>query len=205
MGFNILDKENNHIGWTATKFDNDSGLIFVSEDEPLPTTDVATLKINKISAIKLDAAQMITDTDWRLQRATEREQIGVAIKNIETVADVLSEREAIRAASNRAETEINRLRSVKSINNFTWQVEPSDYPPTPPLTHLQFLRRFTSNERAAINTAAKENASVNDYMSMLQMAKFISTKDTDVILGVNMLEQNKIIGKGRAGQILVGL
>lgn len=205
MGFNILDKENNHIGWTATKFDNDSGLIFVSEDEPLPTTDVATLKINKISAIKLDVAQMITDTDWRLQRAQEREQIGVAIKNIETVADVLSEREAIRAASNRAETEINRLRSVKSINNFTWQVEPSDYPPTAALTHLQFLRRFTSDERAAINTAAKENASVNDYMSMLQMAKFISTKDTDLILAVNMLEQNKIIGKGRAGQILVGL
>lgn len=205
MGFNILDKDNNHIGWAASEFDNDSGLIFAPDDEPLPTTDVATLKINKISAIKLDAAQMIADTDWRLQRATEREQIGVAIKNIETVADVLSEREAIRAASNRAETEINRLRSVKSINNFTWQVEPSDYPPTAALTHLQFLRRFTSNERAAINTAAKENASVNDYMSMLQMAKFISTKDTDVILGVNMLEQNKIIGKGRAGQILVGL
>lgn len=205
MGFNILDKDGDHIGWSANEFDNGGDLQFIDDSKPLPTTDVATLKINKISAIKLDAAQMIADTDWRLQRATEREQIGVAIKNIETVADVLSEREAIRAASNRAETEINRLRSAKSINNFTWQVEPSDYPPTAALTHLQFLRRFTSDERAAINTAVKENASVNDYMSMLQMAKFISTKDTDVILGVNMLEQNKIIGKGRAGQILVGL
>lgn len=204
MGFNILDKDNNHIGWTLSKYD-DANVTFIDDSKPLPATDVAALKINKISAIKLDAAQMITDTDWRLQRATEREQIGVAIKNIETVADVLSEREAIRAASNRAEMEINRLRSAKSINNFTWQVEPSDYPPTAALTHLQFLRRFTSDERAAINTAAKENASVNDYMSMLQMAKFISTKDADVILGVNMLEQNKIIGKGRAGQILVGL
>lgn len=204
MGFNILDKDNNHIGWTLSKYD-DTNVTFVDDSKPLPAIDVAALKINKISAIKLDAAQMITDTDWRLQRATEREQIGVAIKNIETVADVLSEREAIRAASNRAEMEINRLRSAKSINNFTWQVEPSDYPPTAALTHLQFLRRFTSDERAAINTAAKENASVNDYMSMLQMAKFISTKDADVILGVNMLEQNKIIGKGRAGQILVGL
>ena len=54
MGFNILDKDNNHVGWTATKFDNDSGLTFISDDSPLPdtTVDLKSLKNAKINAIK---------------------------------------------------------------------------------------------------------------------------------------------------------
>lgn len=199
MGFNILSQDGQHVGWTLNKY-NSADVTFIDDSEPLPTADISALKSDKIAQIKIDAAQMISDTDWRLQRAQEREQIGVA--DGESVSEVLAEREAIRAASNRAETEVNRLRSAKSIKNYTWQVEPSDYPTGTALTHLQFLRRFTVQERFAINTAAKDNASVNDYMLMLQIAKFINVKDKDVIIGVNMLEKNKILSTGRAVEIL---
>lgn len=204
MGFNILDKNGQHIGWSADVFDNDSQLQFLPDDQPLPAiqTDISALKIIKINDIKQQAASMIDATDWQLQRAQERDALGI---DADTPIAVYTQREAIRRASNRAELEIDILEDAYAISEYQLSVELQDYPAVHVLTHLQFLRRFTVQERANITAASEANAAINDYMSMLNLAKFVNIKDSDVILGVNLLEQATIIGKGRAAQILVGL
>lgn len=201
MGFNILDKDGNQIGWTASEFKNDSELQFIDDTLEI-TPDIDTLKGNKVKAIKQQATQLLAGTEWQLQRATERDSLGVELLESETPKAILSYREAVRHASNRAEIELNKLRSVKTVNAFTWQVEPTDYPSNTALTHLEFLRRFTSDERVTITAASAQNPALADYMKMLDSAKLINLSDVDVSAGVNVLEQAGIITAGRANEIL---
>ena len=201
MGFNILDKDGKQIGWTVSEFENDSDLQFIDDTLEI-APDIDTLKANKITGIKQQATQLLADTEWQLQRANERDNLGMALLESETPKAILSYREAVRRASNRAETELSKLRSIKTINAFTWQVEPSDYPNNKSLTHLEFLRRFTSSERIAITQAGLVNTAIADYIKMLDVAKFINTTDSDVAAGVQSLEAAGVIDAGRAAEIL---
>ena len=201
MGFNILDKDGSRIGWTADEFENDSGLQFIDDMIEI-APDIDTLKTNKVQAIKQQATQLLVDTDWQLQRATERDSLGMALLESETPKAILSYREAVRRASNRAESELSLLDNVADINAFTWQVEPTDYPSNTALTHLEFLRRFTSDERVTITAASAQNPALADYMKMLDSAKLINMDDADVAAGVSTLEQAGIITAGRANEIL---
>lgn len=201
MGFNILDKGGNHIGWTANKFENDSDLQFVDDTLEI-APDIDMIKANKISEIKQQATQLLADTEWQLQRAQERDALGMTLLESETPKAILSYREAVRRASNRAEIELSLLDNVTDINGFTWQVEPSDYPSNKSLTHLEFLRRFTSDERIAITQAGLSNTAIADYIKMLDVAKFINTTDSDVAAGVQSLEAAGVIDAGRAAEIL---
>ena len=81
-----------------------------------PTLDEA--KAAKVVDIKAEAERRITALDWRLQRAQEREQLGVT--GVETVADVLALREQIRQASNAAEVAVMGLNDVHEVQAFTW-------------------------------------------------------------------------------------
>lgn len=199
MGFNII-KDGQVIGWTASQYVDDS-VTFIDDTLDIEQ-DIDTLKANKVGAIKQQAAQMIANTDWRLQRANERDSLGMALLESETPKAILSYREAVRRASNRAETELNKLRAVNTINAYTWQVEPSDYPSNKSLTHLEFLRRFTLDERIAITQAGLSNTAIADYIKMLDVAKFINTTDSDVAAGVQALEAAGAIDVGRAAEIL---
>ena len=201
MGFNILDKDGKQIGWTASEFDNDSELQFIDDTLEI-APDIDTLKSNKVDGIKQQASKLLADTDWQLQRAQERDALGMTLLESETPKSILSYREAVRRASNRAETELSKLRSTKTINAFMWQVEPSDYPSNKSLTHLEFLRRFTSEERIAITQAGLSNTAIADYIKMLDVAKFINTTDSDVAAGVQSLEAAGVIDVGRAAEIL---
>ena len=201
MGFNILDKDGKQIGWTASEFENGSDLQFIDDTLEI-APDIDALKTNKVEAIKQQASQLLADTEWQLQRAQERDRLGVALLESETPRAILSYREAVRRASNRAETELNKLRAVNTVNDFTWQVEPTDYPNNKSLTHLEFLRRFTSDERIAITQAGLSNTAIADYIKMLDVAKSINTTDSDVAAGVQSLEAAGVIGVGRAAEIL---
>ncbi len=89
------------------------------EPEPIPkpiTLDEA--KAAKVVEIKAEAERRITELDWRLQRAQERELLGET--GFETVADVLTLREQIRQASNAAELAVATLASVEDVQAFTW-------------------------------------------------------------------------------------
>ena len=72
------------------------------------------------------------------------------------------------------------------------------------LTKLQYLRRFTSDERVAIRQAAKTEPVLEDYLSMLELADEIDTADVDTVAAVNMLEQSGLLSAGRVSEILGG-
>lgn len=72
------------------------------------------------------------------------------------------------------------------------------------LTKLEYLRRFTTEERVAIRAAAKVNPVLDDYLYMLELSEEIDLADVDIISAVNMLEQADLIAAGRAQEILNG-
>lgn len=70
------------------------------------------------------------------------------------------------------------------------------------LSKLEYLRRFTSEERVTIRQAAKVTPVLEDYLSLLELADEINTGDADTIAAVNMLEQAGLIAQGRAAEVL---
>lgn len=78
--------------------------------------------------------------------------------------------------------------------------------PTGPrtMTKLEYLRRFTVEERVAIRAAAEQNAVLADYLALMELAQEINTGDPDTIAAVQMLEQAGLIATGRAQEILNG-
>ena len=83
-----------------------------------------------------------------------------------------------------------------------------DAPVTAPanrtLTKLEYLRRFTVDERVAIRAAAAQNPVLADYLQLMELAQEINTADADTISAVTMLEQSGLIAAGRAQEILNG-
>ena len=89
------------------------------EPEPIPqpiTLDEA--KAAKVVEIKAEAGRRITALDWRLQRATEEELLGIV--GTETKQAVLLARQAIREASTAAEADMLKLTTVEAVVNFSW-------------------------------------------------------------------------------------
>lgn len=72
------------------------------------------------------------------------------------------------------------------------------------LTKLEYLRRFTVEERVAIRAAAEQNPVLADYLQLMELAQEINTGDADTIAAVTMLEQAGLIAAGRAQEILNG-
>ena len=80
-------------------------------------------------------------------------------------------------------------------------------PPTPetprePISKIEYLRRFTQDERVGIRLAAASNHIVNDYVELLNATTTLHLDDPDVIAGVNQLEQAGLLAAGRAAEIL---
>lgn len=68
------------------------------------------------------------------------------------------------------------------------------------LTQLEFLRRFSAEERIAIRSS--DNPIIVDFLHLLNLAQEIKTDDPDTIAGVNYLETLNLIAEGRAAEIL---
>ncbi len=69
-----------------------------------------------ISQIKTEAAERIAATDWKVERARERD----ALNGTTILQDVYAERELIRVASDEAETAVAGLERLEEISAFTW-------------------------------------------------------------------------------------
>ena len=82
------------------------------------------------------------------------------------------------------------------------EVEAAPVPRT--ITKLEYLRRFTTDERVAIRAAAAANPVLDDYLKLMELAQEINTGDPDTIAAVTMLEQAGLIATGRAQEILNG-
>ncbi|HHY0363269.1 TPA: hypothetical protein ACVU1O_003456 [Vibrio cholerae] len=90
--------------------------IFSSESEL--ETDLTILKAEKILVIKAEAERRINLLEWRLERAREREALGIV--GYETVTDIYQLKEAIRQWSNQREVELMRLESIEQVSEFTF-------------------------------------------------------------------------------------
>ena len=66
--------------------------------------------------VKIEAGERIAKLDWKVERAKERD----ALNSTTSVKDVFAAREAIRAASDAAETAIANLTTLEEIRAFTW-------------------------------------------------------------------------------------
>lgn len=165
------------------------------------TTDPGPARERQVERIKADAEAQIEALAWRIERAEERDKIGA---EGETVGEVLREREAIRRASNRAESEVNALDSIAEVQGYDWAVLADDWPANAVMTRLKFMRRFTDTERAAIRAARDSGQSQDllDFWELLKVATSVNINDLDIQDGVQMLEQAGLIGTGRSTEVL---
>lgn len=74
--------------------------------------------------------------------------------------------------------------------------------PTTAITKLQFMKRFTAAEYAAIKSAAAANGEVDFFWQKFLMAQDIVIGDAELVAGLNALEQFGILAPGRAAEIL---
>lgn len=70
------------------------------------------------------------------------------------------------------------------------------------LTKLEYLRRFTQDERIAIRQAATQSPVLDDYLRLLDMAQEVNTGDPDTVAAVRMLEAVGLLSQGRAIEVL---
>jgi len=66
--------------------------------------------------VKIEAGERIAKLDWKVERAKERD----TLNSTTTVKDIFAAREAIRTASDEAETAIADLTTPEEIRAFTW-------------------------------------------------------------------------------------
>lgn len=90
------------------------------------------------------------------------------------------------------------------FRDFSHVVKKPEAAPIPErnVTKLEYLRRFTGQERVTIRTAAKSEPVLEDYLAMLELAESINLDDPDTIAAVNMLESVGLIAAGRAAEVL---
>lgn len=173
---------------------SDEGEIVADE-----TVALARAKTARIAEIKRQAAGLIAALQWRIERAEERDRLGLPG---ETVEEVLLEREAIRRASNRCEAEINAAQDVAAVQAVTFAVTEADRATPQRLTRLGFLRRFTDEEMQAIVAAADASPALKAALLKWQTADGIVLTDPATIAGVQALEIAGLIAPGRAQEIL---
>lgn len=74
------------------------------------------------------------------------------------------------------------------------------------ISGVQYLRRFTQDERIAIRDKAKVVAELDDYLKLLDITiaqgGVIDLNDTDTIAVVTLLEAVGLIAPGRAAEVL---
>lgn len=173
---------------------SDEGEIVADE-----TVALARAKTARIAEIKRQAAGLIAALQWRIERAEERDRLGLPG---ETVEEVLLEREAIRRASNRCEAEVEAALDVQAVQAVQFAVTEADRSIPQRLTRLQFLSRFTDEEMQAIAAAAESNAALKAALLKWQAAEGIVLTDPATVAGVQTLEIAGLIAPGRAEAIL---
>lgn len=164
-----------------------------------PAKLLADAKSARIAEIKRQASEAITALQWRIERAQERDRLGLPG---ETVEEVLLEREAIRRASNRCEAEINAAQDIAAVQVVQFAVTEADRATPQRLTRLEFLRRFTDEEMQAIVAAADASPALKAALLKWQTAEGIVLTDPATVAGVQALEIAGLIGEGRAAEIL---
>ncbi|GIX31365.1 MAG: hypothetical protein KatS3mg124_1837 [Porticoccaceae bacterium] len=161
--------------------------------------DLEAVRTLRKREVRKAAEAALASIAWRLERAQERERLGVPG---EAIVQVLIEREAIRRASNRCEAEIDAAASLEAVQAVTFAVTDADRPQPRRLTRLEFLRRFTDDEMQAIVAAADTSPALKAALLQWQAAEGVVLDDPSTVAGVQALEIAGLIAAGRAQEIL---
>jgi len=164
-----------------------------------PALVLLNAKAARVSGIKREAATLIQATDWKLAKVKEQELAGWA--TLRDVDAVLVEREAIRQSSNTAETALQALTDLMSVNSFTWQVNAVIAPPQR-VTRAEFLARFTDAEVQGVIAAAQANAALGAWWERFKLVGYVSLADSDTIAGVNALGIAGLLTTARVDEVL---
>ncbi|HAS6055308.1 TPA: hypothetical protein I7122_21485 [Vibrio vulnificus] len=89
---------------------------FIFSSESVIETDLTILKAEKITEIKAEAERRIQLLDWRLERAKEREILGITGE--ETLIDLYRLKENIRQWSNEQEILLMSLDNASDVSGF---------------------------------------------------------------------------------------
>lgn len=145
-------------------------------------------KAARIATIKQEAEALISATDWKLQRAKEREEAGWA--SLADVDAILLERECIRRSSNEAEALLKGLGTVADVEVFQWQ--PSIAVTSPHrVTHAQFLDALEALGQdviSAILSAVETNPALRKWWTYFDKTQVISASDPRLQAGLQGLE-----------------
>ena len=161
--------------------------------------DLDAYRARRIAEIKRHASEAITALQWRIERAQERDRLGLPG---ETVEQVLLEREAIRRASNRCAAEVEAALDVQAVQAVQFAVTDADRATPARITRLQFLSRFTDAEMQAVIAASDASPALRAALLKWQTAEGIVLTDPATIAGVQALEIAGLIAPGRAEAIL---
>lgn len=153
----------------------------------------------RIARIKEEAYERIAATDWRLSRATEREDAGW--DSLEGVNEVLAERESIRASSNQAEVNLNRILGISDIENFEWK-NSTVVPPPRRISRHSFLGRFKPSELESLVAAKAYNPMLAAWVIRIENVAYINLDDPDLLPALEALEALGLLAEGRSTEIL---
>ena len=163
--------------------------------------------------IKITASELINESDWRVERAKERDLIGIT--DGETSEEVYAYREAVRKVSNQLESELLGniqyewdIHITENLQDFIENIfegkvkEALQYIKVNRITPLAFFSRFTPEEQGAVMTAVQQNPILNALIVSLQLADGVVLTDPRIVAGIQALEQAGLLAEGRAQEIL---
>lgn len=159
----------------------------------------------RITTIKQEAAELIAATDWRLQRAKEREEAGWAA--LAAVDEILVQRESIRRSSDAAEDAVQALPTVAQVSAFTWDLAVT-VPPPCRVTHAAFLDALEAQGEDVIPSilvAKESNGALLKWWTYFDKAQVISATDPRLEAGLQGLEIAGLLPEGGATAVLNAL
>lgn len=159
----------------------------------------------RIAGIKQEAAELIAATDWRLQRAKEREEAGWA--SLAAVDEILMQREAIRRSSDAAEAQVQALTTTAEVEAFTWEVAEAVSAPHR-VTHAAFLDALEALGEEVIPTilaAVESNPALKKWWTYFDKAQVISASDPRLESGLTGLEIAGVLPAGGAQSVIAAL
>lgn len=101
-------------------------------------------------------------------------------------------------------------RAMPNLTAEFWDAAIADFSPYANvernISGVQYLRRFTQDERIDIRNAAKQSPKLDDYLKLLDITiaqgGVIDLNDPDTIAAVGLLEAVGLIAPGRAAEVL---
>lgn len=161
--------------------------------------NLGAYQARRTDELRAQARVQIEALAWRIERAKEREQLGLPGETLEAV---LVEREALRRASNRCTAEVQAADTLDAVRAVAFAVTDADRATPNRITRLQFLSRFTDAEMQAVIAASDQSPALRAALMKWQTADGIVLTDAATVAGVEALEIAGLLSAGRAAEVL---